>query len=182
MFCTTVGSPPRPRSAGNGGFGHGSARSPSIARSSAVSSPATDEPAPTITSTSKLSPENPASTGFGDRSSHRDHAHRVLGSNEYDAARRADRAPARQHPRQQRVRTLLEDQSVDVGARSLVAVRDHDAIRRRGVARARHLAAVGNAARLGLEATLPLPPYNRLRVGRSYSGPRIAGTPCQEPS
>ena len=171
MFCTTV-KPAEAPPAGNGGFGHARTIPIDSAQQRRLP-PATDEPAPTITSTSAL-PENLASRASAT-------AARTAVT---PTATRLERCCATRRPRARTPAsppaTRADSPRGSAGRRggSLVAVRDDDAIRRRGVARRTPLGSGRTPPCLGSALTSPpLQSPAGLKVVRAH-GSRYF---CQSP-
>ena len=127
-----VGLPQRPETAGNGGRVRGMPRLPSMEAMSAVSSPQTKAPAPSLRCRSKLPAaaedvvaEVAARLGVGDRLGEALDGQRVLGAHVDVALVRADRVAADEHALDDGVRVALEDGAVHERAGvALVGVAD----------------------------------------------------------
>ena len=127
-----VGLPQRPLTAGNGGRVRGMPRLPSIEAMSAVSSPQTKAPAPSLIFRWKSQPLPSASSPSRPRSSaaaiamrRRRDGERVLGAHVDVALVRADGVAADEHALEHGVRVAVHDGGVHEGAGvALVAVAD----------------------------------------------------------
>ena len=193
-LLTAVGRRPRPSSAGYGGRTWAPPRAPSSDAISAVSSPATYDPAPTATSTSKSIPEPwtsrprcPSRARLGDGRPEGVASGRVLRADVGDAVRRAAGQPGERQALQHAVGVALHQQPVGERARvALVPVR-HDVARRAGprLAHRAPLARDGEGraapAREPGELDLVRAGARRLRRGRAARPPRRRGPEPVDP-